>query len=99
MTDRFDTMIEPAIEDLLERAGSKFALVALAARRSRQINSYYGQLGDGIGKLVPPQVTSTASKSLSVAFEEIAADKIVPVPLAVVEESEDAAVDGDDASE
>jgi DNA-directed RNA polymerase subunit omega len=76
---RFDTMMDPRVEDLLQRAGSKFTLVALAARRARQINSYYGQLGDGAGMLVPPQVTSSASKSLSIAFEEIAADKIVGV--------------------
>jgi len=79
MADRYDTMMEPRVEELLDRAGSKFGLVALAARRARQINSYYGQLGDGLGTIVPPQVTSTASKSLSIAFEEIAADKIVGV--------------------
>lgn len=81
MSDRNDTMTEPPIEMLLERTHSKFALVAVAARRARQINSYYGQLGDGLGTVVPPQVTSTASKSLSIAFEEIAADKIVPIEL------------------
>ena len=79
MSDRFDTMMDPRVEDLLERTHSKFSLVALAARRARQINSYYGQLGDGLGTIVPPQVTSTASKSLSIAFEEIAADKIIGV--------------------
>ena len=41
-----------------------------------QINSYYGQLGDGLGTVVRPQVTSTARKPLSIAFEEIEADKI-----------------------
>lgn len=81
MSDRYDTMTEPPVEELLDRTHSKFALVAVAARRARQINSYYGQLGDGLGTVVPPQVTSTASKSLSIAFEEIAADKIVPVQL------------------
>ncbi len=74
---RFYTMIEPPVEELLERAGSKFGLVTLAAKRARQINSYYGQLGDGLGALIPPQVTSNASKSLSIAFEEIGSDKIV----------------------
>ena len=80
MTDR-DTMMEPRVEDLLDRAGSKFSLVALSARRARQINSYYGQLGDGLGTIVPPQVTSGAAKSLTIAFEEIAADKILPIPV------------------
>jgi DNA-directed RNA polymerase subunit omega len=81
MHDRFDTMMDPPVEELLERAHSKFALVSLASRRAREINSYYGQLGDGLGTIVPPQVPSTASKSLSIAFEEIAADKILGVPV------------------
>jgi DNA-directed RNA polymerase subunit omega len=85
--DRFDTMMEPRVEDLLDRAGSKFSLVALSARRARQINSYYGQLGDGLGTIVPPQVTSGAAKSLTIAFEEIAADRILPVPLAPTEDA------------
>ena len=85
MAERYDTMMEPRVEALLERAGSKFSLVALGARRARQINSYYGQLGDGLGTIVPPQVTSTASKSLSIAFQEIAADKIVGVKASELE--------------
>lgn len=70
-------MISPPIEDLLARVDSKFSLVTLAARRARQVNAYFNQLGEGLGTLVPPQVTSTARKPLSIAFEEIAADKIV----------------------
>lgn len=69
-------MMNPAIEELLGRADSKFTLVTLAARRARQVNSYFNQLGEGLGALVPPQVASTARKPLSIAFEEIAADKI-----------------------
>jgi DNA-directed RNA polymerase subunit omega len=76
MSWRDDTMISPPIEDLLARVDSKFSLVTLAARRARQVNSYFNQLGEGLGALVPPQVTSTARKPLSIAFEEIAADKI-----------------------
>ena len=78
MSSRHHTMIDPRIEDLLERAGdSKFRLVTLGAKRARQINSYFGQLGDGLGTIVPPQVNSVARKPLSIAFEEISADKIV----------------------
>jgi DNA-directed RNA polymerase subunit omega len=77
MSWRDDTMISPPIEDLLGRVDSKFSLVTLAARRARQVNAYFNQLGEGLGTLVPPQVTSTARKPLSIAFEEIAADKIV----------------------
>ncbi|MCU1373680.1 MAG: rpoZ [Actinomycetia bacterium] len=81
MTWQHDTMMNPPIEGLLERADSKFRLVTLSARRARQINSYFGQLGDGLGQLVPPQVTSVARKPLSIAFEEIAADKIEAVQI------------------
>ena len=55
--------------------------MTLAARRARMINSYFGQLGDGLGTAIPPQVTSVARKPLSIAFEEIAADKIVAEPI------------------
>jgi len=79
MASRHDTMMNPPIEGLLERAGSKFTLVTLGAKRARQINSYYGQLSEGLGTVVPPQVTSSARKPLSIAFEEIAADKILGV--------------------
>ena len=73
---RHDTMMTPPIEELLDRAGSKFSLVTLGAKRARQINSYFGQLGEGLGAIIPPQVTSVARKPLSIAFEEIAAAKI-----------------------
>jgi DNA-directed RNA polymerase subunit omega len=71
-------MIEPPIETVLERTGHRFALVVLAARRARQINAYFNQLGEGIGAYVPPQVHSLSRKPLSISFEEIAADKVVP---------------------
>jgi len=79
-----DSMIYPPIEDLLDKVDSKFSLVTLAARRARQINSYFAHLGEAGSKVVPPQVSSVARKPLSIGFEEIAADKIVPVPIAVV---------------
>jgi DNA-directed RNA polymerase subunit omega len=71
-----DTMMSPAIESLMGHTGSKFSLVTLSARRAREINSYFNQLGDGLGNMVPPQVSSTARKPLSISFEEIAAGKI-----------------------
>ena len=76
---RHDTMMKPAIEGLLDAADSKFRLVTLGAKRARQINSYFGQLGEGLGAIIPPQVTSVARKPLSIAFEEIAAGKIIPI--------------------
>jgi DNA-directed RNA polymerase subunit omega len=74
---RAPTMMDPPVEDLLDRVDSKFTLVTLAAKRGRQINSYFNQLGDGLGAIVPPQVTSVSRKPLSIALEEIAASKIV----------------------
>jgi DNA-directed RNA polymerase subunit omega len=70
-------MMTPPIEALLDRVDSKFGLVTLAARRARNINAYFNQLGEGLGHMVPPQVSSVSRKPLSIAFEEIAADKIV----------------------
>lgn len=67
-------MIEPKIESLLEAADSKFTLVTLAAKRSRQINAYFSQLGEGVAEHTPPQVplsTERAPKALSIALEEI----------------------------
>ncbi len=81
MARAHDTMMNPPIEDLLDTVDSKFSLVTLAARRARQINSYFNQLGDGLGHMVPPQVSSVARKPLSIGFEEIAAHKIVRVEL------------------
>jgi DNA-directed RNA polymerase subunit omega len=69
-------MMNPPIEDLLDRVDSKFTLVTLAARRGRQINTYFNSLGDGLGAVVPPQVASLARKPLSIALEEVAAGKI-----------------------
>lgn len=83
-----DTMMSPPVESLMERTHSKFGLVTLAARRAREINSYFNQLGEGLGTMVPPQVSSVSRKPLSISFEEIAADKILSVPMAVYDELE-----------
>ena len=70
------SLMDPRMEQLLERVDSKFTLVTLAAMRAREINDYYNQLGEGLGRIVPPQVTSVSRKPLSIAMEEVAADKI-----------------------
>lgn len=75
------SMIHPPIEDLLDQVDAKFSLVTLAAKRARQINSYFSQLGEGLGMVVPPQVASVSRKPLSIALEEIAAHKIAGVQL------------------
>jgi DNA-directed RNA polymerase subunit omega len=68
-------MMNPPIENLLDRVDSKFSLVTVAARRARQINSYFNELGVRTS-IVPPQVASVSRKPLSIGFEEIVADKI-----------------------
>ncbi len=78
MTDRRASLMEPRVEELLGHVDSKFTLVTLAARRAREINDYYNQLGEGLGRIVPPQVTSVSRKPLSIALEEVEAEKIVP---------------------
>lgn len=76
MAERRPTMMDPPIESLLDRVDSKYTLVSLAAKRGREVNSYFNQLGDGLGSIVPPQVTSIARKPLSIALDEISAGKI-----------------------
>ena len=70
-----NTLMDPPIEELLDKVDSKFTLVALGSTRARQVNSYYNSLGEGLGKVVPPQVASASGKPVSIAFEEIAAGK------------------------
>ena len=62
----------PPIDELLEKADSKYALVIYAAKRARQVNAYYSQLGEGLLEYVGPLVeTHVQEKSLSVALREI----------------------------
>jgi DNA-directed RNA polymerase subunit omega len=70
-------VIEPGIEKLLDKVDSRYTMVILAAKRARQINSYYSQLGEGIRDFVPPQIHRLGenAKPLSIALEEIADDK------------------------
>ena len=83
------------MEHLLDRVNSKFTLVTLAAMRAREINDYYNQLGEGLGKIVPPQVTSVSRKPLTISLEEIEAGKIEAAPLPEEPEATDAEADAD----
>jgi|ERR1700734_1680707 DNA-directed RNA polymerase subunit omega len=76
MAERRPTMMDPPIETLLEKVDSKYTLVSLAAKRGREVNSYFNQLGEGLGQIVPPQVTSISRKPLSISLDEISAGKI-----------------------
>ena len=64
----------PPIDDLLEHVDSKYALVIFAAKRARQINSYYQEQDDGVFEFVGPLVTpEPGEKPLSIALREIQA--------------------------
>jgi len=70
-------IINPPIDELLERTQSKYALVIIAAKRARQINAYYSQLGEGLLEYVGPLVeTAPQEKPLSIALREINSDLI-----------------------
>jgi DNA-directed RNA polymerase subunit omega len=71
-------MINPKIDDLLDKVDSRYSLVILAAKRAREINSYYNQLGEGRGEYVPPLVETGGlrSKPLAIALQEIAEGKV-----------------------
>lgn len=62
----------PPIDELLEATDSKYSLVIYAAKRARQINAYYSQLGEGLLEYVGPLVeTHVHEKPLSIAMREI----------------------------
>jgi DNA-directed RNA polymerase subunit omega len=71
----------PPIDDLLSVVDSKYALVIYAAKRARQINAYYSQLGEGLLEYVGPLVeTHVQEKPLSVALREIDAGLLTIEP-------------------
>lgn len=82
-------MIEPSIDELLSKVDdSKYSLVILAARRAREINSYYSQLGEGRGDFVPPLVETGGlrTKPLSISLQEIAEGKVTSERIETPEE-------------
>ncbi len=71
-------MIDPRIDQLLERVDSRYALVIMAAKRARQINNYHHQLGEGTFEDFPPPLVESRSKNyLTLALEEIVEGKLV----------------------
>ncbi len=71
-TARPEGITNPPIDDLLQAADSKYALVIYGAKRARQINAYYSQLSEGLLEYVGPLVeTHVQEKPLSVALREI----------------------------
>ena len=81
----------PPIDELLKQSDSKYKLVLFAAKRARQINAYYSQLGEGLLDHVGPLVETTVQeKPLSIALREVNEGK-----LQVVDIDPDAPVDED----
>lgn len=71
-TPAADGIINPPIDDLLNVVDSKYQLVIMAARRARQINAYYSQLGEGLLEYVGPLVeTRVQEKALSISLREV----------------------------
>jgi len=72
----------PPIDELLEQAGSKYALVLYSAKRARQINAYYAQLQEGLLEYVGPLVDSEVhEKPLSIALREINGGLLTAEPI------------------
>ena len=70
-------MIKPRLDTLLERVDSHYACVLVSAKRARQINSYYHNLGEGTFEEFPPPMVDTGSKNyLTIALEEVAGGKV-----------------------
>lgn len=82
---------DPPIDDLLDRADSKYALVIYSAKRARQINAYYSQLHEGLLEFVGPLVeTRNQEKPLSIAMREINAGLLTINPIEQPASEEDA---------
>ena len=65
-------LTNPPIDELLEHTASKFSLVIYASKRARQINAYYGSLGEGLLEYVGPLVQPAhQEKPLSISLREI----------------------------
>ena len=70
-------VISPRVDRLMEHVDSPYASVIVAAKRARQINSYYHNLGEGTFEEFPPPMVETGSKNyLTLALEEVASGKL-----------------------
>ena len=64
----------PPIDELLTKVSSKYALVIFAAKRARQINSFYQNSDEGVFEFIGPLVNpEPGEKPLSIALREIQA--------------------------
>jgi DNA-directed RNA polymerase subunit omega len=85
----------PPIDELLTKTDSKYKLVLYAAKRARQINAYYSQLGEGLLEYVGPLVdTHVQEKPLSIALREINDDLLTCEDIDPSEASSTGRLDG-----
>ena len=93
---------ELKIDELLGKVDSRYGLVLVAARRAREINEYAATLGLNESLGIPgPQVHTRSQHPLSIAFEELRANKLEvgfrrPLEEADEEGSADTAASGED---
>jgi len=70
-------MIKPRVDKLMEKTDSHYTAVVVAAKRARQLNSYYRALGEGTyEEHTPPMIEAESDNYLTIALEEFAAGKI-----------------------
>lgn len=70
-------MIYPKIDDLISKVDSRFTLVIMVAKRTRQLNEYFNNLhketfSHGMG----PLIKTISNNPLTIALEEIKEGKI-----------------------
>src|SRR4051812_46671456 len=91
---------ELKIDELLDKVDSRYGLVLASARRARQINEYAATLGLNESLGIPgPQVHTRSQHPLSIAFEELRANKLevgFKRPPEEADEKTGAAAAGDD---
>lgn len=73
---------QPSFDELVEVAGSKFALVVIASKRARQLNAHAQALGEGLLEYVGPTVeVHQGDKPISTALREVVAGNIEVTPI------------------
>jgi len=83
---KIEGIVNPSLDDLIDKVDSKYALVLFAAQRARQINAYYSQLHEGLFEYVGPLVdTELNEKPLSIALREIDAGLLEMKPVEEVQ--------------
>lgn len=79
---KIEGIVNPSLDELIDKVDSKYALVLFAAQRARQINAYYSQLHEGLFEYVGPLVdTELNEKPLSIALREIDAGLLEMKPV------------------